>query len=790
MNIKEIYELSNHNAKTVMLYLRKEENINDFINETDYLPDTISKSERYYCWLNKLKEIPTCPICGKYRIFNKVNTGYFATCGDSSCKSALIAKSNSDTEKRDWNKIQEKMRNTYKAKTGYEHNMQNPEFKKQFFENYKETHNGELCGVQSKNAIINQRKYIEKKRINDNNELINRLHKMNLTFITFNSKLELSVKCNNCNNEFTLNRYNILHNYYHNVFNICPYCYTNKQHSNFELTILNEIKKLYNGIILTNDRKIFNNTEVDIIIPEYKLGIECNGLYWHSNKFRENNYHKNKKDIVESYGYTLIQLWEDDWANKLNIIINIIKQHLNLLTNISLTNNYIIKEISQKDSDLFLNENSLYDKINAKYRYGLFYNNELIQVLLLKKHKNNDFEILRFTTKLGYNILDGLRLLIEYFRTLNNIDNIYINVSCDIFNKNNKLLKDFEFIKYNAPIFWWSKGIIKESRLYFTKNKLIELGYDKNLSETEIMEKLGYYKIYNSGGMTLKYKVLDKISYNILYKENIFDITENTLNNEYNKCKLLNIVDLSTLKFNYYYCTNIIKYFQPTFFKYEKELYIKDIIKRRKIIENRCLYLNKKEDELTVNDILTGFKKSGIFFGYSHFNPGWTNWFINKFNIKSIFDPCGGWGHHLLGMLSCDKIIYNDINRDIYNGVKEMKEYFMIDNLELYNKDIRDFDLTEDVDAWFMCPPYYNLEDYGNDSFKDIEEYREFLNIIFGKWKDSNSGIFGMVIREDYYELLDDVFKGLCVDKCVLKVSKSHLVKKKKFGEYFYIFRK
>ena len=141
-------------------------------------------------------------------------------------------------------------------------------------------------------------------------------------------------------------------------------------------------------------------------------------------------------------------------------------------------------------------------------------------------------------------------------------------------------------------------------------------------------------------------------------------------------------------------------------------------------------------------------------------------------------------------MLNCDKIIYNDINRDIYNGVKEMKDYFGIDNLELYNEDIRDFDLTEDVDAWFMCPPYYNLEDYGNDSFKDIEEYREFLNIIFGKWKDSNSGIFGMVIREDYYELLDDVFKGLCIDKCVLKVSKSHLVKKKKFGEYFYIFRK
>ena len=67
--------------------------------------------------------------------------------------------------------------------------------------------------------------------------------------------------------------------------------------------------------------------------------------------------------------------------------------------------------------------------------------------------------------------------------------------------------------------------------------------------------------------------------------------------------------------------------------------------------------------------------------------------------------------------------------------------------------------------------------------------YKVFLNNIFRKLFDSGCGIFGMVIREDYYDLLDDVFNELCVDKCMLKVSKSHLVKKK-FGEYFYIFRK
>ena len=154
MKIQQIYNLCNGDAKRIMLYLRKEENIKDLIQETSYLPNNISKSERYYCWLNKLKEIPKCPICGKPKMFHKVDKGYFSTCGDKACKSALIAKANKEYP-RDWKVIQEKMKATYKAKTGYEHNMQNPEFKKQFFDNYKQTHNGDSCGVQSKKAIEN-----------------------------------------------------------------------------------------------------------------------------------------------------------------------------------------------------------------------------------------------------------------------------------------------------------------------------------------------------------------------------------------------------------------------------------------------------------------------------------------------------------------------------------------------------------------------------------------------------------------------------------------------------------
>ena len=79
----------------------------------------------------------------------------------------------------------------------------------------------------------------------------------------------------------------------------------------------------------------------------------------------------------------------------------------------------------------------------------------------------------------------------------------------------------------------------------------------------------------------------------------------------------------------------IVKYFQQDeFFKTEKILFQnKDI--RDKLINNRMKYLNKNYDQLNVEDILYGFKRSGLYYGYSHFNPLTFKWFINNYNCKS-----------------------------------------------------------------------------------------------------------------------------------------------------------
>lgn len=157
MTIKELFdqELTN---KSLMLYLRNSELQQELINLTNFLPETVSISERAYCYKNHITSVPLCK-CGKPLRFHKMDKGYFATCGDKACKVANVIKSNKE---RDYTESVIKAKETYKAKTGYEHPMQNPEFKKEFFDAI-EKKTGERYVIASEKAKVAREKVFQEK---------------------------------------------------------------------------------------------------------------------------------------------------------------------------------------------------------------------------------------------------------------------------------------------------------------------------------------------------------------------------------------------------------------------------------------------------------------------------------------------------------------------------------------------------------------------------------------------------------------------------------------------------
>jgi len=207
-----------------------------------------------------------------------------------------------------------------------------------------------------------------------------------------------------------------------------------------------------------------------------------------------------------------------------------------------------------------------------------------------------------------------------------------------------------------------------------------------------------------------------------------YKYSQKEINKEFNKLKN------NKGSYNKNPCNNkIILTYQPHFFEYENYLYKNDPIIRRKIIENRIKYLNKAEYDLTDKEILRGFKISGIHNSFSHFSSYWIKAFIEEYNIKSIYDFCGGWGHRLLGAMNIN-YIYNDVDERTYKNC-----IFIFNDLDFpnknkifYNKDSSQFIPNQKYDAVFTCPPYYNTEEYNNKNTSSIlyNNYVDWLN----KW--------------------------------------------------------
>lgn len=139
-------------------------------------------------------------------------------------------------------------------------------------------------------------------------------------------------KCKKCGgifeDKFNLNFFN-RHN--HVAHARCRTCYPLSKNSGIskaEIEIYNFLKSIYDGEIIQKDRKTLthndyrNPFEIDIFLPQLKLGIEYNGLYWHGR--RENKPNSNriadthilKTEISEQKNIRLIHIWEHEWNSQ------------------------------------------------------------------------------------------------------------------------------------------------------------------------------------------------------------------------------------------------------------------------------------------------------------------------------------------------------------------------------------------------------------------------------------------------------------------------------------------
>ena len=133
--------------------------------------------------------------------------------------------------------------------------------------------------------------------------------------------------------------------------------------------------------ISKRNRNVLNGYEIDIYIPKYKIGIEYNGLRWHSSKFKkDNNYHLKKLEQCEERGITLIQIFEDEYLYHKAAVLALIKS---IIPNAN-KHTILSKQITTEQAKDFLPKYSLDENKRTSAYIGCFECNNLIGVASFK----------------------------------------------------------------------------------------------------------------------------------------------------------------------------------------------------------------------------------------------------------------------------------------------------------------------------------------------------------------------------------------------------------------------
>jgi len=352
---------------------------------------------------------------------------------------------------------------------------------------------------------------------------INKLKKLyfflNIIDIDMDNK-KYFIKCDVCNEIYEI-PFLILHQRT-KIYETAPCTLCNPinsfSNSGYEIQLQDHIRNNYNETILNNDRKILKE-EIDIYLPDLKLGFEFNGLYWHSELYKHKIYHLKKTELAEKQGIRLIHIYEDDWIYKQEIVKSRILNLLNKTPVKIYARKCEVKEVS--DNKLvrdFLENNHIQGFVGSRIKIGLFYSGELVSLMTFgslrkamgQKGEEGTYEMLRFCNKLNTSVVGGASRLFKFFVKKYNPKEMtsYADRSWSQGDLYRNL--GFEFVGKTDPNYYYIIDGVRKHRFGFRKDQLVKEGFDPLKTEHEIMLERKIYRIYDSGNLKFEYSKMEK----------------------------------------------------------------------------------------------------------------------------------------------------------------------------------------------------------------------------------------------------------------------------------------
>lgn len=235
--------------------------------------------------------------------------------------------------------------------------------------------------------------------------------------------------------------------------------------------------------------------------PDFKLSdklyLNVDGLHYHSELFKNNDYHFQMRKDYEQLGLRIFQFRANEINDKLPIIKSMINNALNKTElKVGARKTKILK-VNSKDAELFLNDNHIKGYKHAKH-LGLYYQNELVSLMSYKNNKNRKtkkpfLDVVRFCSKTNYNVVGAFNKLMKPI--MEEVGNLPIHYWVDLRYGTGTFLLSNGFKVEKETLGWeWTDRINTYNRLRCRANM-----DERKLSEKEHAVELNWVRIFDAG---------------------------------------------------------------------------------------------------------------------------------------------------------------------------------------------------------------------------------------------------------------------------------------------------
>lgn len=272
-------------------------------------------------------------------------------------------------------------------------------------------------------------------------------------------------------------------------------------------------------VIKTNNRTIISPDEIDIVLPEYNIGIEVNGVYWHGElNGKGRRYHLSKSERCIESGIRLIHILDTEWITQQDIVKSRLKAILGYGNKVHARKCKIV-ELTTSAARSFLIDNHI-QGYSGNICYGLEYGDELVAVMTFgvpRFNNNHEYELIRFANKINTNVVGGASRLFKYFQRQKqplsvisysdnrwNTGNLYVMLG---FSMSHTSTPNYKYFHTNNPLKLYG-------RYQFQKHKLSRMldTFDSSMSEWENMARNGYDRIWDCGNAAYSWTSLPSTS--------------------------------------------------------------------------------------------------------------------------------------------------------------------------------------------------------------------------------------------------------------------------------------